>query len=132
MATTQERPRPRAVATDGTDEAPRRRIAVMGDAVSTAAGNAATAAGDAAAQLPAMASEAREAFMQANRQIQAGSDELLIVGGALSFGFAMGLLFGGANRLLVAGALLPAATIGLTILERANQGWLKRGSNTDR
>jgi hypothetical protein len=55
---------------------------------------------------------------------------MLIVGGALSFGFAMGLLFGGANRLLVAGAMLPAATMGLTVLERANHDWLERSRRT--
>jgi hypothetical protein len=124
MTTTQDRTRPAA---DETTETGRRRIAVMGDAVQGAAGSAATAAGDVASQLPIVAANARTMLVEANRQVRTGSDEILIVGGALSFGFAMGLLFGGANRLLVAGAMLPAATMGLTILERANQGWLERG-----
>ena len=123
MATTHDATR--APAHD--DEGVRHRVAVMGDAVSTAAGTAAAAAGDAAAQLPTMAGNARTALVDANRQIRGGSDEILIVGGALSLGFAMGLLFGGANRLLVAAAMLPAASMGLTILERANRGWLERG-----
>ena len=43
---------------------------------------------------------------------------MLTVGSVLSFGFAMGLLVGGANRLLVAIALIPAAALGLTLLDR--------------
>ena len=127
MTTTQDATRP---SVDDTGEGVRRRVAVMGGAVSGAAGNAATVAGDAMSRLPVVASGARSALVETNRQIRTGSDEILIVGGALSFGFAMGLLFGGANRLMVAGALLPAASMGLTILERANQGWLERSRQT--
>ena len=123
MTTTQDETRS---SVGDTSERIRRRVAVMGDAVSTAAESAAAVAGDAMARLPAVASGARSMVVETNRQIRIGSDEILIVGGALSFGFAMGLLFGGANRLVVAGALLPAATMGLTILERANEGWLER------
>ena len=50
--------------------------------------------------------------------MRAGSDEMLSVGSVLSFGFAMGLLVGGASRLLVAVALIPAAMMGLTLLDR--------------
>ncbi len=108
------------------DRGIRQRVAVMGDAVSTAAGSAATAASDAVSQLPAMAASARTVLVETNRQIRTSSDEILIVGSALSFGFALGLLFGGANRLLVGAAMLPAASMGLSILERANQDWLER------
>jgi hypothetical protein len=125
MATTHDMTR---TATEATaEEGVRHRVAVMGDAVSAAAGSAAAAASDAASQVPAMAESTRTVLLDANRQLRTGSDEILIVGGALSFGFAMGLLFGGANRLLVAAAMLPAASMGLTILERANHGWLERG-----
>ena len=123
MATTQDMTRP---AIQDSDEGVRRRVVVMGDAVSAAAGSAAAAAGEAMSQLPVLAAGTRSILAETNRQIRTGSDEILIVGGALSFGFAIGLLFGGTNRLLVAGALLPAATMGLTILERANRGWLER------
>lgn len=128
MATTQNMTRTSA---DETEAGLRHRVAVMGDAVSTAAGSAATAASDAAAQVPAMAEGARAALVDANRQLRTGSDEMLIVGGALSFGFALGLLFGGANRLVVAAAMLPAASMGLTILERSNQGWLERSRHQE-
>ena len=123
MATTQEVNRP---SVEEADEGVRKRVAVMGATVSTAAGSAAAAASDAVAQLPTAAGAARTVLVDTNNQIRTGSDEILIVGGALSFGFAMGLLFGGANRLLVAAAMLPAASMGLTILERANHGWLER------
>ena len=123
MTGTQDAIRP---VVEETDSGVRRRVAVMGHTASTAAERAAAAAGVAAARLPTVAASARSTVLETNRQIRTGSDEVLIVGGALSFGFALGLLFGGANRLLVAGAMLPAATMGLTILERANQGWLER------
>ena len=125
MATVQEVTRPKTV--DSPEAAPR-RIVQVGEALSGATETAASAVGAAASRLPEAAATSRRALVEANHQIQAGSDEMLIVGSALSFGFAMGLLFGGANRLLVAGALLPAASMGLTILERANQGWLVRSS----
>ena len=43
----------------------------------------------------------------ANRQMRAGSDEMLSIGSVLSFGFAMGLLIGGASRLLVSAITVP-------------------------
>ena len=125
MATVQEVTRPKTV--DAPEAAPRRIVQVR-EALSGATETAASTAEAAASRLPEVAATSRRVLVEANHQIQAGSDEMLIVGSALSFGFAMGLLFGGANRILVAGALLPAASMGLTILERANQGWLVRSS----
>jgi hypothetical protein len=43
---------------------------------------------------------------------------MLRLGSAVSFGFAAGLLIAGANRLLVAAALLPVGMVGLVMLER--------------
>ena len=40
--------------------------------------------------------------------MRAGSDEMLAVGSALSFGLASGLLIAAANRIVVAAMLLPA------------------------
>ena len=101
-----------------TDEGTTRAEAV-GGAVSDAAGSVLGAAGDAVSRLPDMAATTRSAIEDANRQMRAGSDEMLTVGGVLSFGFAMGLLVGGANRLLVAGALIPAAAMIITLLDRS-------------
>ena len=70
------------------------------------------------------------AIEDANRQMRAGSDEMLAVGTILSFGFAMGLLIGGATRILVAAALTPAAMMGLTLLDRSSRA--RAGANGSR
>ncbi|MEA2619272.1 MAG: hypothetical protein QOC97_45 [Chloroflexota bacterium] len=90
-------------------------------AVSDAAGAVKGAASDAVARLPDVAATTRSAIEDANRQMRAGSDEMLAVGTILSFGFAMGLLIGGASRILVAAALTPAAAMGLTMLDRSSR-----------
>lgn len=95
------------------------RAETVGGAVSDAASSVLDAAGDAVSRLPDMAATTRSAIEDANRQMRAGSDEMLTVGGVLSFGFAMGLLVGGASRLLVAGALIPAAAMIITLLDRS-------------
>jgi hypothetical protein len=41
-----------------------------------------------------------------------------MAGTTLSVGLALGLLLGGANRLLVILALIPAAAMGFTLLDR--------------
>jgi len=93
------------------------RSAVVADA----AGTVREAAGDAVARLPEVAATTRLAIEDANRQMRAGSDEMLSIGSVLSFGFAMGLLIGGASRLLVAVALIPAAAMGLTLMDRVSR-----------
>jgi hypothetical protein len=97
------------------------RVAAVGGAVADAAGTVRSAAGDAAARLPDVAATTRSAIEDANRQMRAGSDEMLALGTVLSFGFAMGLLIGGAARVLVAAALIPAAMMGLTMLDRSSR-----------
>lgn len=92
------------------------------NAVSDAAGAVKGAAVDAASKLPDAATATRIAFEDANRRIQAGTDEMLTIGTAVSFGFAAGLLIGGANRTLVAVALVPVAMMGLTLLDRSSAG----------
>ena len=97
------------------------RADALGGAVSDAAGTVKGVASDAVARLPDVAATTRSAIEDANRQMRAGSDEMLAVGTILSFGFAMGLLIGGAGRLIVAAALTPAAAMGLTMLDRASR-----------
>jgi hypothetical protein len=97
------------------------RTAAVGGAVADAAETVRGAAGEAAARLPEVAATTRSAIEDANRQMRAGSDEMLSVGSVLSFGFAMGLLIGGASRLLVAVALIPAAAMGLTLMDRVSR-----------
>ena len=76
------------------------------------------AAGEVSARLPEVASTTRDAFSEANRMVHSGSDQSLKVAGTFSLGLAVGLLLGGANRLLVILSLIPAALIGATLMER--------------
>lgn len=108
------------LSTDNATEEPT-RIGSARDAVSDAAGVVVGAAGDAVAKLPDIAATTRSAFEDANRRIQAGSDEMLTLGAAVSFGFAVGLLVGGASRILVAVAFAPVAMMGLTLFDRSRQ-----------
>ena len=80
-----------------------------------------TAAGEVANRLPAAAATTREALGEASRQIEAAPTDVLMAGTTLSVGVAIGLLLGGSNRLLVAMALIPAAAMGATLLERRNR-----------
>jgi len=89
------------------------------------AGNVGNAANEAVARLPEATQTTRQAVEDANRAIQSGSDEALMAGTTLSVGLALGLLLGGANRLLVILALIPAAAMGFTLLDRSQSG---RGS----
>lgn len=86
------------------------------------AGTVASAASEAVARLPDAAQTTRGAVEEANRAIQGGSDEMLVAGTTLSVGLALGLLLGGANRLLVILALIPAAAMGFTLLDRSQTG----------
>ena len=96
------------------------RTAALGGAVSDAAVTVRDVAADAAARLPDAAATARSAIEDANRQMRGGSDEMLTVGSALSFGLAAGLLIGGAPRLIVVGAFIPAVAMVLTMFNRTN------------
>jgi hypothetical protein len=80
------------------------------------------AAGEVAARVPDVAQGTRDAFSEANRMVQGGSDQTLKLVGASAIGFAVGLLVGGASRFLVILALVPAALIGATLLERIEGG----------
>jgi hypothetical protein len=97
------------------------RTAALGNSVADATETVRSAANDAVSRLPDVALTTRSAIEDANRQMRAGSDEMLSIGSALSFGVALGLLIGGAGRLLVAGALIPAAMMTLTLFDRSGR-----------
>jgi hypothetical protein len=78
----------------------------------------ASVAGDVSARLPEAAAGTGKAFDDARKLVQSGSDDTLKLVGAMSVGFAVGLLVGGANRLLVIAALVPTGLIATTIVER--------------
>ncbi len=87
---------------------------VVGDVANGVRGAAETVA----ARLPDAAATTRAAVDEAARRIETGSDEMLTAGATLSLGLALGLLIGGANRILVTLALIPAAAMGMTLLDR--------------
>ena len=72
----------------------------------------------AAQRLPEAASATGFQLEKANQMIRSESDEVLAVGTSLSLGMAIGLLLGGANRILVILALIPATAMGLTLFDR--------------
>ena len=74
-----------------------------------------------AARLPEAAATTRAAVDEAARRIETGSDEMLTAGATLSLGLAIGLLIGGASRILVVLALIPAAAMGMTLLDRTSR-----------
>jgi hypothetical protein len=94
-----------------------------GDLATTAkgiAGDVADRAAAAAARLPDAANATGMQLGRANALIQQESDEVLAVGTSLSLGLALGLLLGGASRLLVLLALIPASMMGYTLFDRHN------------
>ena len=100
-----------------------------GQTARAVAGNVSNAATEAVSRLPEATQATRQAVEEANRAIQSGSDDTLMAGTTLSVGLALGLLLGGANRLLVILALIPAAAMGFTLLDR-QQG--RRGNPVKR
>jgi len=90
----------------------------IGETVKDAADTAAQVATEALDRSMTVAQSSGAALADAGRALQDGSDERLSAGTLLSFGLALGLLLGGANRLLVVAALVPAAVMGLTLLDR--------------
>lgn len=84
------------------------------------AADVADRAASAAQRLPEAASATGAQLERASQAMQRESDEVLAVGTSLSLGLAMGLLLGGASRLLVILALLPATMMGYTLFDRHN------------
>ena len=77
-------------------------------------------ANEMANRLPAAAATTRDVVGVAQRQIESSSDEMLTAGTMFSLGVALGLLLAGSSRLLVAIALIPAAAMGATLIDRRN------------
>lgn len=68
--------------------------------------------------MPEMARASRAAVDDMFRAIETGSDERVSAGVTLSLGLAIGMLIGGAPRLLIALALAPVAAMGLVLADR--------------
>ena len=93
------------------------------------ASDVADKASAAAARLPDAANATGVQLGRANDLIRSESDEVLAVGTSLSLGLAVGLLLGGANRLLVILALIPATAMGFTLFDR-HSGATARATRT--
>ena len=87
----------------------------------TVADTMAGAAGELTARIPDVAQSTQGLVRDATRAVQQGSDPTLQLIGAMSIGLAVGLLAGGANRLVVLLSLIPGALIGATLLERRDE-----------
>lgn len=99
----------------GSDTATERDLGATTRAAATEVADRASAV---AARLPDAADRTKGAVEEAARRMEAGSDEMLAVGTSLSIGLAIGMLIGGAPRILVAIALIPATAMGFTLLDR--------------
>jgi hypothetical protein len=104
-----------------TNDGPVKAIGDAADAVRSVADGV-------AARIPDAASTARDAIVEGDRQLRDSSDEMLTIGATLSFGLATGLLLAGANRVLVAVAMIPVGAIGFRLLSRAPRARRLQGS----
>jgi hypothetical protein len=68
--------------------------------------------------VPSAARASRAAVDDMFRAIETGSDERVSAGVTLSLGLAIGMLLGGAPRLLILAALAPVAAMGLVLQDR--------------
>lgn len=69
-------------------------------------------------QVPEVARASRGAIDNLYRMIDSSSDERVTAGVTLSLGLAIGMLLGGANRLLIALSLVPVAITGFVMADR--------------
>jgi hypothetical protein len=68
--------------------------------------------------MPEVARVSRGAVDDLIKAIEGSSDQQVTAGASLSLGLAIGMLLGGAPRLLILAALAPVAVIGLALAER--------------
>ena len=71
-----------------------------------------------AQSMPEVARNSRTMMEDAMQQIERSSDERVAAGVTLSLGLAIGMLLGGAPRVLTALALIPVAAFGLVLMDR--------------
>jgi hypothetical protein len=82
--------------------------------------------------MPEVARASRDFVDEAMRRIERGSDERISLGVTLSLGLAIGMLVGGAPRLLIAAALAPVAAMSLVLMDRrAKAGLGTRSTRAD-
>jgi hypothetical protein len=81
-------------------------------------------------QVPSAARASRAAVDDMFRAIETGSDERVSAGVTLSLGLAIGMLLGGAPRLLILAALAPVAAMGLVLQDRRKRSGTARASTS--
>jgi hypothetical protein len=110
--------------TKGTDRAAAGNGSKADDArqlLDDAAQRAGEAIDRASAQMPAVMGTASSALNESARRLEESPDDVLRIGTALSTGIALGLYIGGANRILVTLAMIPAVAMGFTLLGRSSR-----------
>ena len=88
------------------------------------------AIGNVSQQVPEVARASRTAVDDMFRAIETGSDERVSAGVTLSLGLAIGMLLGGAPRLLILVALAPVAAMGLVLQDRRKRSATARAAST--
>jgi hypothetical protein len=88
------------------------------DAVQSAVQDVRGVLEDVGRSMPDVARASRGAVDDLFRAIETGSDERVTAGVSLSLGLALGMLLGGAPRLLVIIALAPVVAAGLVLSDR--------------
>jgi ABC-type uncharacterized transport system ATPase subunit len=78
--------------------------------------------------VPEVARASRSAVDDMFRAIETGSDERVSAGVTLSLGLAIGMLLGGAPRLLILAALAPVAAMGLVLQDRRKKASTARAT----
>jgi hypothetical protein len=89
-----------------------------GDAVQTAIHEVRGALQGVGRSVPEVARASRSAVDDLFKAIETGSDERVTAGVSLSLGLALGMLLGGAPRLLILIALAPVVASGLVLADR--------------
>ena len=79
--------------------------------------------------MPEVARASRGAVDDLMRAVETGSDQQVTAGVSLSLGLAIGMLIGGAPRLLILLALAPVAVMGLALMDRRS-GRTRSSSST--
>jgi hypothetical protein len=72
--------------------------------------------------VPEVARASRQSLDDMFKAIETGSDERVSAGVTLSLGLAIGMLLGGAPRLLILIALAPVVAMGLVLQDRRKPG----------
>ena len=88
------------------------------------------AIGNVSRQVPDVARASRAAVDDMFKAIESGSDERVSAGVTLSLGLAIGMLLGGAPRLLILAALAPVAAMGLVLQDRRKRSGAARAATS--